>query len=57
MLSKCSQLLEENTEIDFVDLNLGCPIDLVYQKVSLFKCKITREQLINLLMIRERAVD
>ncbi|EFX79838.1 hypothetical protein DAPPUDRAFT_304378 [Daphnia pulex] len=32
ILGKCSQLLEENTEIDFIDLNLGCPIDMVYQK-------------------------
>lgn len=29
VLSKCGQLLEDTTEIDFIDLNLGCPIDLV----------------------------
>lgn len=33
ILGKCTQLLEENTEVDFIDLNLGCPIDMVYQKV------------------------
>ncbi|XP_032776786.2 tRNA-dihydrouridine(47) synthase [NAD(P)(+)]-like isoform X1 [Daphnia magna] len=32
ILGKCTQLLEENTEVDFIDLNLGCPIDMVYQK-------------------------
>jgi len=32
VLSKCGQLLEDTTEVDFIDLNLGCPIDLVYEK-------------------------
>ncbi|CAG9567396.1 unnamed protein product [Danaus chrysippus] len=31
-IAKVSQLLKENTELDFIDLNLGCPIDLVYKK-------------------------
>lgn len=32
IISKVAQLLEENTEVDFIDLNLGCPIDLIYKK-------------------------
>jgi len=32
ILSKCGQLLQEQTDIDFIDLNLGCPIDGVYSK-------------------------
>ncbi|XP_041971348.1 tRNA-dihydrouridine(47) synthase [NAD(P)(+)]-like [Aricia agestis] len=32
MISKVAQLLQENTELDFIDLNLGCPIDLIYKK-------------------------
>ncbi|XP_045768207.1 tRNA-dihydrouridine(47) synthase [NAD(P)(+)]-like [Maniola jurtina] len=31
-ITKVAQLLKENTELDFVDLNLGCPIDLIYKK-------------------------
>lgn len=31
-ISKVAQLLQENTELDFIDLNLGCPIDLIYKK-------------------------
>uniref|UniRef100_S4PN14 tRNA-dihydrouridine(47) synthase [NAD(P)(+)] n=1 Tax=Pararge aegeria TaxID=116150 RepID=S4PN14_9NEOP len=31
-ITKVAQLLEENTELDFIDLNLGCPIDLIYKK-------------------------
>ncbi|CAB3231271.1 unnamed protein product [Arctia plantaginis] len=31
-ITKVSQLLQENTELDFIDLNLGCPIDLIYKK-------------------------
>ncbi|KAG8235545.1 hypothetical protein J437_LFUL016075 [Ladona fulva] len=32
VLTRCAQMLEEQTEIDFIDLNLGCPIDLIYQQ-------------------------
>ncbi|XP_028167462.1 tRNA-dihydrouridine(47) synthase [NAD(P)(+)]-like [Ostrinia furnacalis] len=31
-ITKVSQLLQENTELDFIDLNVGCPIDLIYKK-------------------------
>ncbi|KAI5635423.1 dihydrouridine synthase (Dus) domain-containing protein [Phthorimaea operculella] len=31
-ITKVAQLLQENTELDFIDLNLGCPIDLVYKQ-------------------------
>lgn len=31
-ITKVAQLLKENTKLDFIDLNLGCPIDLVYKK-------------------------
>lgn len=31
-ITKVAQLLQENAELDFVDLNLGCPIDLIYKK-------------------------
>lgn len=32
ILTRCAQLLEQETEIDFVDINLGCPIDLIYKQ-------------------------
>lgn len=32
IITKVAQLLQENTELDFLDLNLGCPIDLIYKK-------------------------
>lgn len=32
IISKVSQLLQETTELDFIDLNLGCPIELIYKK-------------------------
>lgn len=31
-MTRCAQLLVENTSIDFIDINVGCPIDCVYQK-------------------------
>lgn len=32
MVSKVAQLLQETTELDFIDLNLGCPIDFIYKQ-------------------------
>lgn len=32
LISYASQLLSENCEIDFIDLNIGCPIDLIYKQ-------------------------
>lgn len=32
-ISRTAQLLQENAEVDFIDLNLGCPIDLIYREV------------------------
>jgi tRNA-dihydrouridine synthase len=32
-MTRCAQMLEEKTHIDFIDVNLGCPIELVYQQV------------------------
>lgn len=32
VMTRCAQLLEEQTVVDFIDINLGCPIDLIYQQ-------------------------
>jgi len=32
MLSKSAQVLQENVDMDFLDLNLGCPIDQIYKQ-------------------------
>jgi len=31
-MTRCAQLLMDNTDVNFVDINVGCPIELVYQK-------------------------
>lgn len=31
MLTKSAQVLQENVDMDFLDLNLGCPIDQIYR--------------------------
>jgi len=32
MLSKSAQVLQENVDMDFLDLNLGCPLDQIYKQ-------------------------
>ena len=34
-MTKCAELLQNEVPIDFVDINLGCPIDLVFKQVQL----------------------
>uniref|UniRef100_UPI0009B42EA5 tRNA-dihydrouridine(47) synthase [NAD(P)(+)]-like isoform X2 n=1 Tax=Monopterus albus TaxID=43700 RepID=UPI0009B42EA5 len=31
-MTRCAELINNNTDVDFVDINCGCPIDLVYKK-------------------------
>ncbi|XP_067936907.1 tRNA-dihydrouridine(47) synthase [NAD(P)(+)]-like [Watersipora subatra] len=31
-MSKCTQLLTETCEIDFIDINVGCPIELIFDQ-------------------------
>ncbi|XP_054619936.1 tRNA-dihydrouridine(47) synthase [NAD(P)(+)]-like [Dunckerocampus dactyliophorus] len=31
-MTRCAELINNNTDVDFVDVNSGCPIDLVYKK-------------------------
>uniref|UniRef100_A0AAY4CFK3 tRNA-dihydrouridine(47) synthase [NAD(P)(+)] n=1 Tax=Denticeps clupeoides TaxID=299321 RepID=A0AAY4CFK3_9TELE len=31
-MTRCAELLNDNIEVDFVDINSGCPIDLVFKK-------------------------
>jgi hypothetical protein len=45
-MSKCAELLQSKTEIDFIDVNVGCPIELVFNKVNqglFYLCNSTTE--------------
>lgn len=32
VLTRCAQLLSREIDVDYIDLNLGCPIDLIYRQ-------------------------
>ncbi|KAH8237908.1 hypothetical protein KR032_006065, partial [Drosophila birchii] len=32
MIAQAAQVIAETTEVNFIDLNIGCPIDLIYQQ-------------------------
>ena len=34
-MARCAQLLSETCDLDFIDINVGCPIDLIFDMVSL----------------------
>lgn len=33
-MARCAELLQNEVPIDFVDINIGCPIDLVFKQVN-----------------------
>lgn len=41
-MTKCAELLNRTIDVDFVDINVGCPIDLVYKKVATIQPWIPR---------------
>ena len=34
-MARVAQLMEEKIDCDFVDINMGCPIDLIYRQAHI----------------------
>lgn len=45
LLAFACQLLKENAAVDFIDLNLGCPIELIYGQVKCHHHPLTRHDI------------
>ena len=39
-LSRTAQLIEDNCTVSFVDVNMGCPIDLICDRWALLSCAV-----------------
>ena len=35
-MTRCAELINNEASVDFIDINIGCPIDLVFKKVCVF---------------------
>ena len=33
-MTKCAEMLCQHVEVDFIDINCGCPIDLIFNSVN-----------------------
>ena len=33
-MARCTEMLSNEIDLEFIDVNIGCPIDLVFKKVT-----------------------
>ncbi|KAH7621338.1 hypothetical protein Ndes2526B_g03677 [Nannochloris sp. 'desiccata'] len=48
-MARCAQMVEENLQVDFVDVNFGCPIDVVINKGAGSACLLRPNRIKNII--------
>jgi len=48
-MARCAQMVEENLQVDFVDVNFGCPIDVVINKGAGSACLLRPNRMKNII--------
>uniref|UniRef100_Q1RLG4 tRNA-dihydrouridine(47) synthase [NAD(P)(+)] n=1 Tax=Ciona intestinalis TaxID=7719 RepID=Q1RLG4_CIOIN len=56
-MSRCAELISKTCEVDFIDINMGCPIDLIYKKGAGSALMRRTNKLFDIVNCMNRSID